>query len=91
MDKLEGSFIIIGEVTDTEEVFRPSDWANRLCEMGGTTKSRGTTHYSKHLRPIMYDGFRSVYMAAEFEEENEDAFKHVLEFALEHGLTTIER
>jgi hypothetical protein len=77
-------------------VFRPSDWADRLCSVFAHYKSATFTSqhdvrqhaltYSKYLMPMVIDGVRSVVLDDELGEVEPLALNFVLNFASDNQL-----
>lgn len=80
-----GPRIIIEGVTETGEVFRPSDWAERVCGVLSTFK-KNRIDYSPLLRPSVHNGHKCVVIEECLKESNPTLYEHILEFARENHL-----
>jgi hypothetical protein len=77
-------------------VFRPSDWADRLCSVFAQYKSatfkpqqhigQHAVTYSKYLMPVVIDGVRSVVLDDALGEIEPLALDFVLNFASDNQL-----
>jgi hypothetical protein len=83
------NWIVVG-VDHDEKVFRPSDWAARICELASERQSKGSVRYSRDLRPIRYNGQSAVYVDSDLRDERADIWKQVMSFAELHQLKVIE-
>lgn len=72
--------IIIEGMTESGTVFRPSDWAERICGALSTIKDH-REYYSPLLRPILCDHVKCIILDPALEQENPDLYQHILEFA----------
>lgn len=80
-----GLRIIIEGVTETGEIFRPSDWAERVCGLLSTFK-KNRIDYSPLLTPSVYNGHKCVLVDPRLKESNPALYEHILEFAQENHL-----
>ncbi len=72
-------FVIQG-VTKSGEVFRPSNWGERLSDMLSTTGNDGRTIYSSYVRPMVIQGIPSVVVRFSLETVDPPAFELVRQF-----------
>ena len=72
-------FVVQG-VNKDGEVFRPSNWGERLSDMLSTTGKDGRVVYSSYVRPIMIQGVPSVVVRFSLETADPDAFELVRQF-----------
>ena len=80
-------FVIQGVTLDGKP-FRPSDWAERLC---GVMSAFGGDHrmqYSPFVHPVTAAGVRCVVVDVRLEEIEPMAYRFLLSFATDNGLTT---
>lgn len=84
-------------VTAQGEVFRPSDWAERLCGVmacyrPGGTAGRRESHlgYSPYVRPLTIGGVKCVVLDERLKEIEPMAFSFVLGFARDNDLPVYE-
>jgi uncharacterized protein DUF3579 len=78
--------IIILGITDTGAVFRPSDWAERLCGVVSHFSRDQRIRYSPHVTPIVADGVKCVVIDARLQTSRPDAFEFLMGFARDNGL-----
>lgn len=72
--------IIIEGVTESGEVFRPSDWAERMSGSLCTFRNRRIT-YSPLLQPVVKDGKKCVLLDPELKDSNPSLYDTIMEFA----------
>jgi nitroreductase len=86
MGKEIGNFVIIG-LTRKGEVFRPSDWAERLCSLTSFRKNDKRVKYSQLVRPgCTPAGVKTVIVSPRLHEADPLAWRFVLDFAKDHNL-----
>jgi hypothetical protein len=78
-------FVIQG-VTKGGEVFRPSNWGERLSDMLSTTGKDGRIVYSSYVRPMMIQGTPSVVVRFSLETVDPHAFELVRQFVVANHL-----
>ncbi|MFZ4076559.1 MAG: DUF3579 domain-containing protein [Legionellaceae bacterium] len=86
MVDLENKKIVIEGVTPEGEVFRPSDWAER---MSGTMASfkNSRIQYSPLLQPsVNHEGYKCVLLDPKLKESNPHVYQSILEFAKANNL-----
>ncbi len=85
-------FFIQGLTSDGEQ-FRPSDWADRLCGAMSCFRPEGgrNSHlaYSPYVRPVLFQGVRSVVVNEALREIEPMAFNFVMSFAKDNDLQII--
>lgn len=89
-------FFIHG-VTSSGRVFRPSDWAERLCGVmscyrpGGLASGRDAyIGYSPYVRPTLVGGVKCVVVDERLRALERMAFDFVMNFARDNGLQVYE-
>ena len=87
MPEAEGvvEFVIQG-VTVDGKLFRPSDWAERLC---GVMAAFGNDHrmqYSPFVHPVTANGVRCVVVDVRLEELEPMAYRFLVSFAKDNEL-----
>jgi hypothetical protein len=81
--------IIIHGVTDGGDVFRPSDWAERMSgKLSTFTKHR--IRYSPMLQPCVRGGAKCVILDPKLESTNPALFASILQFARNNKLQITE-
>src|SRR5277367_3096738 len=80
--------IIIEGITPEGRVFRPSDWAERICGRLATFHNHRML-YSPLLRPAVRNGNKCVIMDPVLKQENPELFAHMLEFARVNNLCVV--
>lgn len=78
--------IIIHGTTSNGKVFRPSDWAERLCGILSSFNKDNRLSYSEWVAPILIDKVRCVSIAAELEQANPSMFRFLMDFAADNDL-----
>ena len=87
--------VFIQGLTQDGKVFRPSDWADRLCGVmspyrpGGPQPGSHLT-YSPWCIPTMINGVRCVVVNAELRNVEPMAWDFVMNFAKDNGLQMAE-
>lgn len=80
------NLVIIGETKDGK-IFRPSDWAERLCSLTSALKNDKRVKYSEFVRPgCTTTGAKVVIVDPKLHKIDRIAWKFVLDFAKEHNL-----
>lgn len=81
--------VILG-MTQAGEVFRPSDWAERLCGIMSAFGGDHRMQYSPYVYPISAAGLRCVVVDLRLEGLEPMAFRFLLSFARDNELRTRE-
>lgn len=89
MLKPVNNWIVLG-IDQDEKIFRPSDWAARICELACNVQHRGSVRYSEDLRPIRYNGQTAVYVDSDLKQDHTRIWEQVMSFAKLHQLKVIE-
>ena len=80
------NLIIIGETKDGK-IFRPSDWAERLCSLTSAVGNNKKLKYSQFVRPGHTPaGVKTVTVNPRLHKLDPLAWKFVLDFAKDHDL-----
>jgi hypothetical protein len=82
-----GRQIILGKTQDGR-IFRPSDWAERLCGHLSTFRNR-RIYFSRLLRPAVRDGIKCVIVEPELRNANPKTWDLVQHFAQSNNLQTL--
>ncbi|MGH6624686.1 MAG: DUF3579 domain-containing protein [Burkholderiaceae bacterium] len=84
-------------MTTSGRVFRPSDWAERLCGVlsayrPGGSGSGPAAHlgYSPYARPVVIGGIKCVVVDERLRELEHMAFDFVMSFAKDNDLSVTE-
>ncbi|MCX7945551.1 MAG: DUF3579 domain-containing protein [Hydrogenophilus sp.] len=86
MDDEITDFLIIGR-TESGKLFRPSDWAERLCGVMAVMGADHRMRYSPYVRPgPIIDGAKSVEVDAQLYREHPTAYRFLLTFARDNRL-----
>jgi|SRR3989344_8507385 len=72
--------IIIEGVTESGEVFRPSNWAERMSGKLSTFKKHHL-QYSPLLQPSTKNGYACVILDPQLKESNPELYQSILKFA----------
>ncbi|MDX1812463.1 MAG: DUF3579 domain-containing protein [Gammaproteobacteria bacterium] len=87
MARLKSRLIIEG-VNTKGEIFRPSDWAQRLSSVGADYGADHRLHFSPLLHPYLSNGIVCLVVEPELEDSRPEVFKHVMSFAESNDLVT---
>ena len=79
--------VIIGK-TSSGEVFRPSDWAERLCGCMSLFGEDQRISYSPYLKPIISAGVRCVAVDRQLEQMSPEAYQFLMTFCSDNELQT---
>ena len=96
MSSVKPREVFIQGVTTDGRVFRPSDWAERLCSVlaayrPGYVATRGPVlGYSPYVQPTMIGGVRCVVVDPRLRELEVRAWEFVVGFARDNGLVTMD-
>jgi hypothetical protein len=82
--------IIIEGVTLTGEVFRPSDWSERLSGILSVFGEDNRMSYSPYLRPMMVAGVRCVAVDRKLETLDPRVFAFLFAFAHDNNLRVMD-
>ncbi len=82
------NFIIIGK-TREGRLFRPSDWAERLCGVMSVFGAERRMTYSPYVRPGGHEGTKCVYVDARIHEVEPLAYSFLANFARDNDLTVL--
>lgn len=78
--------IIIHGTTSNGKVFRPSDWAERLCGILSSFNKENRLSYHEWVSPILIDKVRCVAISPQLEELNSSMFRFLMDFAADNDL-----
>ena len=89
------SFVILG-VTRDGRVFRPSDWAERLCGVMSSFRPGGAglqmhITYSPYVMPGVHEGAKCVHVDARIHDIEPMAYKFLVGFARDNELRVLEQ
>lgn len=93
---LPPSDFIIQGVTGKGHLFRPSDWADRLCGIMSRFHPDASNGYNRHLQyspyvqPALIEGVRSVLVDARLYTLEPMAYHFLQSFARDNDLRVIE-
>lgn len=79
--------IIVGQ-TDQNKVFRPSDWADRLCGVMSAFGADQRMQYSPYVQPMNIGGIKCVVIDVALRELEPMAYNFLLNFARDNELKT---
>lgn len=88
--KTTPSNLIIHGLTHSGRIFRPSDWAERLSGVMSTFGGDRRMSYSPYVKPLTFEGIKSVAIDKKLQEVDARAFDFLLNFARDNGLQIIE-
>ena len=78
--------ILIVGMTADGEIFRPGDWAERLCGCMSLFGEDQRISYSPYLKPIIASGVKCVVVDRRLEHMSPDAFKFLMTFCSDNEL-----
>jgi hypothetical protein len=91
MNEAISDFLIVGR-TASGKLFRPSDWAERLCGIMATMGADNRMRYSPYVRPgPVIDGAKTVEVDAKLYQVQPAAYRFLLNFARENQLEVRQR
>lgn len=70
--------VVIHGTTSKGKIFRPSDWAERLCGILSSFDKDNRLSYSNWVRPILVDKARCVAVDKKLEEANPPMFRFLM-------------
>src|ERR1700691_3021621 len=79
--------IIIEGFTEEGEVFRPSDWAERISDRLSTFHNHRII-YSPQLQPVMREGHKCVLFDLDLKKTNPMVYQDIMEFVRTNKLKT---
>lgn len=82
--------LVIMGITQAGQVFRPSDWAERLCGIMSAFGGDHRMQYSPYVYPISAAGMRCVVVDLRLEGREPVAYRFLLSFAKDNELRTRE-
>jgi hypothetical protein len=77
--------IIVGLKTDGE-VFRPSDWAERLCSCMSLFGDNQRKSYSAYAKPVSASGVNCLVVDRRLEHMSPEAFQFLMTFSRDNEL-----
>ncbi|XXQ68318.1 GNAT family N-acetyltransferase [Neisseriaceae bacterium B1] len=89
MEKQAMHDIIIHGTTSNGKVFRPSDWAERLCGILSSFNKDNRLSYHEWVYPILIDKVRCVAISPQLEEINPSMFRFLMDFAADNDLRVL--
>lgn len=78
--------IIKGIREDTQKVFRPSNWAERVSAVLASFGPDHKLRYSEYAQPCIIDGTVCLVVARGTKQSNPDAYDFIMRFAKENNL-----
>lgn len=85
MDNNSHSKIIIEGITEDGQLFRPSDWAERMSGSLSTFRNH-RIYYSPLLKPIVQNEIKCVILDKSLKESNPVLYEDILAFARKNKL-----
>ncbi|MDO1510875.1 MULTISPECIES: GNAT family N-acetyltransferase [unclassified Neisseria] len=82
--------IVIHGTTSKGKIFRPSDWAERLCGILSSFDKGNRLSYHQWVRPILVDKVRCVAVDKKLEEINPPMFRFLMDFAADNDLRVMD-
>ena len=82
--------VVIHGTTSSGKIFRPSDWAERLCGILSSFTKDNRLSYSKWVRPMLLDNIRCVAVDKKLETDNPQMFRFLMDFAADNDLRVID-
>lgn len=78
--------IIIHGTTSKGKVFRPSDWAERLCGILSSFNKDNRLSYHEWVQPVVMDKIRCVAIMPKLQDINPSMFRFLMDFAADNDL-----
>ena len=78
--------IIIVGITSADRIFRPNDWAERLCGCMSLFGDDQRISYSPYVKPIIAAGVKCVVVDRRLEQMSPEAFKFLMTFCGDNEL-----
>ena len=85
MSRAISEIVIVG-VTTSGQVFRPSDWAERLCGCMSLFGEDQRITYSPYVKPIIAADIKCVVVDRRLEQLDVEAFGFLMSFARDNEL-----
>ena len=82
---LSAAEFVIQGITLEGEVFRPNDWAERLCASLPPAAEQNLD-YASFVRPMMIGGVKSLIVRIALKEANSPAFDLIKQYIADHHL-----
>ena len=82
--------IVIYGTTCKGKVFRPSDWAERLCGILSSFDKGNRLSYHEWVRPLLVGKVRSVAVGTRLETINPPMFRFLMDFAADNDLQVLD-
>ena len=82
---VSGSKIVIEGITQDGQLFRPSDWAERISGNLSTFRNH-RIFYSPLLRPFIKNEHKCLLLDKSLKDLNPALYEHILEFAHKNNL-----
>lgn len=76
-------------VDEDGNIFRPSNWACRICGTTAYCDDRKRIQYSSHLTPVVIDGIKGIKINKSLEQENPLLYNQVIDFVKSNRLKEI--
>ena len=86
MSFIQADDIIIHGTTSNGKVFRPSDWAERLCGILSSFNKDHRLSYHEWVHPVLIDKVRCVAISAQLENIDPGMFRFLMDFAADNDL-----
>jgi len=80
-----GSKVVIEGITEDGQLFRPSDWAERMSGILSTFRNHRII-YSPLLRPSIQNEHKCLVLDKSLKDSNPALYEHILEFAHKNKL-----
>ena len=90
MSFIQADDIIIHGTTSNGKVFRPSDWAERLCGILSSFNKDHRLSYHEWVHPVLLDKIRCVVIDAKLQEINPSMFRFLMDFAADNDLRVLD-
>lgn len=81
--------IIIHGTTSKGKVFRPSDWAERLCGILSSFNKDNRLSYHEWVQPVVMDKVRCVAIVPRLQEVHPSMFRFLMDFAADNDLRVL--
>lgn len=86
MAEPQRSEVLIRGVTHSGQLFRPSDWADRLAGVMATFGLDSRINYSPYVHPLTADGVKCLAVDRQLEDVDREAWHFLMGFARDNDL-----
>jgi hypothetical protein len=82
----EAAEFVIQGITVEGDIFKPEDWAERLCGLVARAGADGRKTYSSYVHPVVTEGIKSVVVRVALQKADPEAFDMIKRYIAENRL-----